>query len=535
MDGISCCGALAEQPELQRDLGAFLEMEEDRDSEDEREARRRRRKEKKLKRKEALLAKREQPPTVDELHDTTTAALAAVRERLTLLEESVLDDSEDDDEKAACLEASAEVSFKPIDKLYEIANDSFYFRVSARIMHEPLRLKSFGYWLLTLLCMYLQILCLTTVWFSTWWQYANSVWYDDESEEVTEAYPAGLSYPQNWRETLKYYNTLYFGVSSVVLVPLVLCSTMLMYSVSVETKQIKASAMILYDFTSRTPTQRSCAARAAVVAKIFMCWTIFLMRVTNVWYYLDIASQLLGDSDGPINLLLNAVALQFILELDGQVLIDIPSENSFCWAKDEARIAAYIGALKDARLRLRRCVKNYHETGRLGTFCAAAVSWLSAVGTAFCIFFIGLKLQSYTNEGRFSTVDDTWPIGEDGAHQTKLTLFYNWSMYAILGLLLLDMHACLLAADADSATAAAKLAHVAGFVVEVMILVSVRVAGIQFVVQELFFYGISADNKYVAPLRFWNDVDPRPNRPEAGDYSYYGADGADAAADYYGA
>ena len=151
MDGISCCGALAEQPELQRDLGAFLEMEEDRDSEDEREARRRRRKEKKLKRKEALLAKREQPPTVDELHDTTTAALAAVRERLTLLEESVLDDSEDDDEKAACLEASAEVSFKPIDKLYEIANDSFYFRVSARIMHEPLRLKSFGYWLLTLL------------------------------------------------------------------------------------------------------------------------------------------------------------------------------------------------------------------------------------------------------------------------------------------------------------------------------------------------------------------------------------------------
>ena len=211
--------------------------------------------------------------------------LAAVRERLTLLEESVLDDSEDDDEKAVCLEASAEVSFKPIDKLYEIANDSFYFRVSARIMHEPLRLKSFGYWLLTLLCMYLQILCLTTVWFSTWWQYANSVWYDDESEEVTEAYPAGLSYPQNWRETLKYYNTLYFGVSSVVLVPLVLCSTMLMYSVSVETKQIKASAMILYDFTSRTPTQRSCAARAAVVAKIFMCWTIFLMRVTNVWYY----------------------------------------------------------------------------------------------------------------------------------------------------------------------------------------------------------------------------------------------------------
>ena len=216
------------------------------------------------------------------------------------------------------------------------------------------------------------------------------------------------------------------------------------------------------------------------------------------------------------------------------MLIDIPSENSFCWAKDEARIAAYIGALKDARLRLRRCVKNYHETGPLGTFCAAAVSWLNAVGTAFCIFFIGLKLQSYTNEGRFSTVDDTWPIGEDGAHQTKLTLFYNWSMYAILGLLLLDMHACLLAADADSATAAAKLAHVAGFVVEVMILVSVRVAGIQFVVQELFFYGISADNKYVAPLRFWNDVDPRPNRPEAPDY-FYGADGADAATDYYGA
>ena len=97
------------------------------------------------------------------------------------------------------------------------------------------------------------------------------------------------------------------------------------------------------------------------------------------------------------------------------------------------------------------------------------------------------------------------------------------------------MHACLLAADADSATAAAKLAHVAAFVVEVMILVSVRVAGIQFVVQELFFYGISADSKYVAPLRFWNDVDPRPNRPEAGDYSYYGADGADAAADSYGA
>ena len=160
--------------------------------------------------------------------------------------------------------------------------------------------------------------------------------------------------------------------------------------------------------------------------------------------------------------------------------------------------------------------------------------WLNAVGTAFRIFFIGLKLQSYTNEGRFSTVDDTWPIDEDGAHQTKLTLFYNLSMYAILGLLLLDMHACLLAADADSATAAAKLAHVAGFVVEVMILVSVRVAGIQFVVQELFFYGISADNKYVAPLRFWNDVDPRPNRPEAPDY-FYGADGADAATDYYGA
>ena len=46
---------------------------------------------------------------------------------------------------------------------------------------------------------------------------------------------------------------------------------------------------------------------------------------------------------------------------------------------------------------------------------------------------------------------------------------------------------------------------------------------------------ISIWPKNAAPLRFWNDVDPRPNRPEAGDYSYYGADGADAAADYYGA
>ena len=78
--------------------------------------------------------------------EAASAAGEATQERLRLLEKLCWErfEADDDDDDAATVVAPLfEESFKPIDRLYEIADESFYFRVQCMLLYAPLTPDTF--------------------------------------------------------------------------------------------------------------------------------------------------------------------------------------------------------------------------------------------------------------------------------------------------------------------------------------------------------------------------------------------------------
>lgn len=402
--------------------------------------------------------------------------------------------------------------------MYEEANDSFYFRVTARILYRPLSLSTSLYFLLTLACITLQIAALCSVSLTTWWWFATAEWFSGDDENISKLYPAGPSYPQNWVETMDFYDNKAFGVCIIVIVPLFLSAIMIGFSAASEIKELKAGRILIGPAMSAMIRMDFGLPKAALFGKIFMCCLIYYFRMSLSWYYFGIASQLLGNSDGPVNLLLNSMALVFVLEVDQNICIDMPHSNSFSWAKDKAKIESYIGTLKAARLVLRKAVKNFHGTSPIFTRGVTVLGWLCSIGVPGAVFLIGMGMQEHTTRGEFVTVDDDYPIGKNGGHQPGLTYVYNCSMYALLIVLLLDVHCSVHAAKSDSSSIRSILETLVLFCLDGAIVVLLYIVCIDWGLM-LFFYQLSPKTDKLPNI--WKTIDPNPKDPDPFTY-YYG-------------
>jgi len=288
------------------------------------------------------------------------------------------------------------------------------------------------------------------------------------------------------------------------------------------------------------------AARRATVARLvrFGARGPRAQRARRRYFY-DIAAQILGTSDGPFNLLLNSLATAFVLEIDEVIFVDMPSHN-FYGVEHASHRSRYARRLRLARNRFRDAVAAVERAPRSLRSLYDATSWLFPLGVGGCVFQITLLMQHYTSKGQLIVVDDDSYFG---AHHTQLTKSYNWLVYGLLAVILVDLEVAVfvVAADGgessrvrDAAVAArgggaraprAAAASLAWLLFTGAVLVVARIVVVRWVLGNLLPFGMSAAS---LPLDFWDSVDPTPNRPEDRyDYDYdYGEAAYGNGADY---
>ena len=135
-----------------------------------------------------------------------------------------------------------------------------------------------------------------------------------------------------------------------------------------------------------------------------------------------------------------------------------------------------------------------------------------AVGAA--TFVISFKMQRYTTNGDFVTIDDDSPLGKK---HPQLTHLYNWMLYVALAAIIVNIHSlALIVAGSYDRLKTLRERIVTVTLVGLFEFLSValfRVCVVQYLIGRLFMFNQSTKTY---PLDFWNTLDPAPDRAESG-------------------
>jgi hypothetical protein len=217
------------------------------------------------------------------------------------------------------------------------STDSFYFRVTAQLCSPCTyfgRRMAFNT-LVCFLALTLQVMALS----GTWYMYILYGKYGDGSDEETlQSFPGGVPRPANISRMLPKNGSFFFYPPLIVLCVI---------GIFAEMRGELAEAHIGYilmryrwsdflkgeqHFLGRTSHGREHTARGRrwiLGLRLFCASNIQIFRLAVVLYFIDSAIFLLGSSDGPLDLMLNSLALVFILNMDNYITYDLPEENLF--------------------------------------------------------------------------------------------------------------------------------------------------------------------------------------------------------------
>ena len=427
------------------------------------------------------------------------------------------------------------------ERLYEKADASYYFRVQTMLMYDPLTARTLANFVAVLVLILLQVFSLTCIWQMSWLatDWARLVEeYDIDDETLKSAYRAGLPYPSSFHAMLDGHDSVYLGLPLLIIGPTILCGLAVsLLTLSGEVEQLKAGYLMTRREWSRADPAAARPRAAEHAFRIGACSLISILRASLVWFYFEIVGLMMGSADGPFNLLLNALAMGFILELDDVLQPDLPSQNFFGvnhprlfqlyeerTARARETLAAAARVARAAPAGLRRA---YH-----------ACNWITPTVVVVVVIANAWLLQKATSKGTLMTFDDD--DSGFGGRREIMTLTYNWMLYVLLLALLADVQVCILCGCRDvfddAGVGRAKQVALAALYlcVDACGLLVIRHVAIRWALGGLWTYGMSEESSPGGD-RFWKRVDPAPNRPDDTTYTYYDgyADGAYGAYDAY--
>ena len=140
---------------------------------------------------------------------------------------------------------------------------------------------------------------------------------------------------------------------------------------------------------------------------------------------------------------------------------------------------------------------------------------LSMIVMFLVTFVISFKMQRYTTDGKFVTIDDDSKLGKK---HPSLTHLYNWMLYLALGCLVVDVHslAALVSASYQRAKNphAVHLIQIARFVFEILCVAILRVVVLQYLIGKLIMFNQSISS---FELDFWQSTYPKADRRPSND------------------
>ena len=420
----------------------------------------------------------------------------------------------------APLEEDEDFSRLPIDRLYEKADESYYFRVQTMILYNGWSWSTCQNATITVLALLLQIFALSSIWQMNWIASDVAQWADQWGDGGDDVFPDGVDYPADYRRYFRGIDAKVDGLPVVIFLPLILVTLTLVLMTRGESDECRAGYVLLRNSAHELYADwwdLSWGDAGARGVRVLVCFVTHLLRVSLLWYYYEVSANMMGNSSGSFELLLDALAMTFILEIDNHLFFDLPSMN-FYGVEDPSLRERYLHRFRASRDALRSIVEHVQRVPRW----IAHVYYLGGLlFTCLCsliVLRIAVLGQNYTSAGKVMVFDDDSPFG---AHHPQLTYQYNWLIYSMLFVILVDEQIIAYVGSPDkrknSRWGVARCA--AAFLFECLCLVVIRYVVIEWIFGVAIPYSVSAES---APIRFWDRVDPAPNRPRSVyDYGSY--------------
>ena len=329
------------------------------------------------------------------------------------------------------------------DALKETALSGFYSTVQYRLVEEAgagqrtLSMALLAESVVAMAMLLLSVVALNAVWIV---QSANFAWdnYLEDDAYMGYLYPRGTSQPSRTAALNFVANPLYFGVPAFVFVSLLATAFAITVALEKTVESLIISAGLLQStfFHDGTMTLPKGAAAWVYVALAFL---VQQLRLLLALVMVEQTIQIVGTSDGPLNILLNATALMFLLALDeGFGIGKAHSVYGDVFAgRDDDRLAARRKAGSLGPCPLDRVAKTIYAAP--GLELQPLVQALSLVGIALTVIVGEVAMQRHTSKAEIVIADDfvyelhpsvanTYQVCQLAA-AIILCIVVNWSAY----------------------------------------------------------------------------------------------------------
>ncbi|KAK7232055.1 methyltransferase [Aureococcus anophagefferens] len=324
----------------------------------------------------------------------------------------------------------------PVDRLYEKADESYFFRVQCMVMYNGFDLWTTFHFLFVVVVVAMQIGALQTVWQSVWLVTDFSQWAGaDDPDVVGEYYPSGVPWPTDYWGLLEHYDShKVYGVLFIVVFPLVFTCVCVTISLRAEMEEWKAG------------------------------YVLFRRELRNFY-----------DNRAAVD---DKAAAATTRRAEAQ--------------RERGARAVFREVVEAVRAAPKRLLDAYHGVG-----------WLSPVCICLALFHMSARFQRHTQRGGSSPRTTT----RSGGDARVLTASYNYTMYAVLVVLLVDAQTAAYVSLADEARRSWRpMAEAAAwFLVDGLVLALIRQIALRYAVHCLLPYTMSEETW---PMRFWKRARP---------------------------
>lgn len=338
-------------------------------------------------------------------------------------------------------------------------------RAALFLFHAPARSQD---WVTAMLLVCLQEVALGCVWAVEWLEFA----YQDIQQMREED-----NYPTQFQSIMRanaeanvdtdpdmWGNVFLSNVPVFTLLPMILVAYLLSIIVMEGFNEITLGSCVLRYMPSR---RRGAAVAASweFALRWGMAYCLVLSRIALAISFFQTAATLVGLSNGPIDIIMNSLALVFILEMDRAVCHDLPGTRIHSSRRERDALDASHAALRDVAAGL---AKTMDRTTPAVLDAQSVFSRTLEVGYAAVVFAVSREIQTKTNKGMIYIADDGWSDEYDIAD--RVTAVYNWSSLGITLLMLLYLNATATphAIHADATWARTFAVFAAYFVADVL-------------------------------------------------------------------
>ena len=281
------------------------------------------------------------------------------------------------------------------------------------------------------------------------------------------------------------------GLPIFVIAPLVFTTFMLGMAVHKGVSGMKTAYLVIR-WGARRERRRARFSKLGAL-RVALAFLLHGARFVMTTYFIQVTVMVVGTADGPFNLLLNSLAMFFILECDDVIDFDLPNGGYFgalrldAWQAHitwKASLQGVLESLADAVVKTAR-------TSRAAERLYTAFERLSNPLISAAMLLVTWHMQKHTTDGHITTPDDDWI--EDAPEVTR---YFDRVTFFLVALIVTDMHvAWSMASDAAGGgwlpRAADRAARLALFACELAVGYVVLVVGVHWAINILLCWNRS--------------------------------------------